>query len=543
MKRGLRRKILWSAAVCLLGPPAAERAFDICSPYPMAKLRGLPLSLEILDARGRTLMVRPTEAGERVLPASWDRVSEALRVAVLTSEDGRFFAHGGVDLLAVGRALLQNVLAGRVVSGASTLTMQCVRIVEPRTRTFASKVVEALRARQLERLLGKKDILDFWLTQVPMGRTLRGLEAASRYWFGKSASDLDEAEAATLVAMIPAPSRRDPARHGDRLLRCRNALLVEMAEASEFDRHRLGELLARPLGAKAHPWPFHAPHLCEVAMREHQTTGPVLRTRADLDAHERILSLIRREDLPGDALAIVVLARSDGSPEVLIGSADFRLSPLDAALRPRSLGSTLKPLLYALGVETGAIGSASRLADVPRTYGTWSPANFHAGHAGSIGADQALAVSSNLPAVSSLDRVGTEAFAELLRDSGLPVDRSGIHLDAALGTSAASPLQLARAYLLFVEHPERLHLSRRSVDWALSAMSRFPPSPGRDPAGRVAWKSGTSSGRRDAWCVGVTRDRVVVVWMGNRDGRGEAGLVGIRRASRLLADVTALLGE
>ena len=538
------RRWLCGAAVAAALPFAAERALSALLPYPLPRLRQLPVSTVVTAADGSWLMVTPTPGGERVLPLRWSDASPMLRAALLASEDGDFFAHGGVDFPAALRALWQNLCAGRVVSGASTLTMQCARIVEPRPRTLVSKVIEMFRARQLERCLDKEQVLDLYLTQVPMGGTLRGMAAASRYWFGKGAGELDAAEAAALVAMLPAPSARAPDRHGALLVARRDALLRRMAAAGSLDRAALAAALQQSLGARRHAWPWHAPHLCEVTLREAsgQPLPAVLRSGADLQLHERLRQLLsRRPDLPGDAVAMVVLDRRSGDLRALLGSRDYRSQPLDAATCRRSLGSTLKPFLYALAIDRGAVTNQSLLDDAPVDYGGWQPANFHGGFAGPTGADLALATSANLPAVRSLQRVGTAAFAELLRRLDLPLDPRGLHLDGALGTTAASPLQLARAYRRFVQEPERLGLSRRAVDWTLAAMSQFAPSPGGSVPGRVAWKSGTSSGRRDAWCAGVTAAAIVVIWLGNRDGRGDPDLVGIRTANALLAEVVALL--
>lgn len=541
------RRRRWQRWLCLFGFGwlallGCEHVLELLCPYPLARLRAMPTSTVVTDAHGEWLCVTSTPAHERVLPTHWRQVSPALRHALLASEDSGFFDHGGVDFGAALRALLQDAVAGRVVSGASTLTMQCVRIVEPRPRTFANKLVEMLRARQLERQLGKEQILDLWLTQVPMGGTLRGLEAASRYWYGKSASGLDAAEAAALVAMVPAPSARAPDRHGERLRQRRDALLQRMARRGDLAAEALAAALQRPLGAARHRWPLHAPHLCaQLLAAAPQPRPEVVPSRADLALHERLRALLLRQPLPGDGVAVVVLERDSGALRALLGSRDFAASQLDAATCRRSLGSTLKPFLYALAVEVGAISSSAPLDDAPMGFGGWRPANFHRGFAGRIGADLALATSANLPAVHGLQRVGTEAFAELLRRLGLPIDARGVHLDAALGTSAASPLQLARAFQQFVSAPGRLGLSTHAVDWTLRAMSQFSPAPGRCVPGRLAWKSGTSSGCRDAWCVGITADSVIVVWLGNRDGRGDADLVGIRTANALLADVAAAL--
>ncbi|MBK8979511.1 MAG: transglycosylase domain-containing protein [Planctomycetes bacterium] len=546
LRRALRR--LGVAAVCGVALAwVSERALELASPYPLARLAALERSTVVTAADGTWLQVWPTSAGERVLATRWSELPVHFRAAILVAEDADFFAHSGVDPAAVLRAAVQNVTSGRVVSGASTLTMQVVRIVEPRRRTLWAKLVEAVRARQLERAIGKQRILDLWATQVPMGGTLRGMEAASRYWFGRPAAALALHEAAALVAMVPAPSARAPDRHPALLRERRDALLWRMAEAGAISADAVRDASARPLGAARYPWPQQAWHLCAAELRERCGRGhtDLLATRADVALQwrlERVLAA--RTDAPGDGAAIVVLDRADGAVLALVGDRAGRAGQLDVSRCRRSVGSTLKPFLFALAVEQGAIAEDGCLDDVPLDLGGWRPANFAGGHVGRTRAADALATSANVPAVRCLQRTGVASFHALLGRLGLPVDGSGLQLDSALGTLAASPLELARAYRRFVAEPAAVGLSPRAVDWTLHAMARLPLGGDGAIAGRAAWKTGTSSGCRDAWCVVVTDSRIAVVWLGNRSGRGATDLVGIRSAAALAADLLpALTGE
>lgn len=540
--RRLRRALLALAAAILL-LWAGERALVWAFPYPLARLQAMERSTVVLAADGSWLQVWPTTAGERVLPLRWRELPRHLQDAILVAEDERFFAHAGVDLAAVARAVGQNVAAGRVVSGASTLTMQAVRIVEPRPRTLWSKAVEALRARQLERAIGKERVLDLWLTQVPMGGTLRGLEAAARCWFGRAARELDLAQAATLVAMVPAPSARAPHRHPERLRACRDALLGRMAAAGVVGGADAAAAMAQPLGAVRHPWPQRAWHLCaaELAALPQGARPDVLHTGADPALQERLERLLAaRPGLPGDETAIVVLDRGDGAVRALAAARAGTAGVQDLSRCRRSVGSVLKPFLYALAMERGVLPATGRLADAPLQLGTWRPANFDGDYAGATRPADALAASANLPAVHCLERVGIGPFAELLQRLGLPVPVEGLGLDVALGTLAASPLELARAWQRFAAAQPPPGLSAGSVQWTLGALSRLSPGATALP-GRLAWKSGTSSGCRDAWCVGVDDRHVLVVWLGNRSGRGEADLQGVRSAGAVLAEVAALV--
>jgi penicillin-binding protein 1C len=316
-----------------------------------------------------------------------------------------------------------------------------------------------------------------------------------------------------------------------------------MHERGHLDARALAEALARDLGMQRHPWPWRAPHACDGALAELGTgeRPDVLAVGIDLELQQRVQRVVNEQpDLPGDALAVVVVRRDDGSLPVVLGDRDPR-APLDLSRCRRSAGSTWKPFLYALARERGAVSVQGFVDDLPRAFDDWRPANFDRGWLGRTRAGDALATSSNLAAVRCLEAVGTGPFAELLRELGLHDDERPLHLDAALGTAAVSPRRLALAYWRFVERPLDAGLSRASVQWTLQSLRRLPLVAGRTRAGDVAWKSGTSSGRRDAWCVGITDDHVVVVWLGNRDGRGLPDLVGVRTANRLLAAVLAVV--
>ena len=536
-RRRLRRVSMVAVGI-VLGAFGVERVLDVASPFPLARLNALETSVTVLAENGDALQVFPTAAGERVLPARFVELPAHLQSAILVAEDARFFEHGGVDVLAVLRAALQNAAAGRVVSGASTLTQQLVRIAEPRPRTFQSKVIEAFRARQLERHWEKERIIDAWVTHVPMGGTLRGFEAAAHHWFGMSARQLDLAQSAALVALVPAPSARAPHRHGAFLRERRDALLGRMQRVGVITPEASAAARATELGAARHAWPQEAWH---AAALERESGGSATRTTAlDRAAQTRVEALLTARDLPGDAFAVVVLRRSDAGVRALVNGPNAAPGDLDLARARRSVGSTLKPFLYALGREHGAVTGTQRLVDAPIELSGLSPANFDGEFLGSVRAADALARSSNLPAVRLLERIGTARFAALLAQLGFDLGSRGLELDSALGTLSASPLELARAYQRFAEEPERLGLSRASVDWVLAALASTPPAPG-SPADRIAWKSGTSSGQRDAWCVALTADAVIVVWLGNREGHGGADLVGTRIAAALAADVVALL--
>lgn len=541
--RGRYGRILLSAGLlCAVALPAGERLLSWCLPFPKDRWDRFGASRVVLDRRGALLRVTPTPLGEKRIPIPLDRVSPHLVHAVLAAEDERFFSHGGVDLLAAARAAMSNLLHGRIVSGASTLTMQAARLVEPGGPRLVRKVRELFRARQMERERSKEEILAFYLNHVPLGGVLRGVEAGALYWFGKHAADLAPQEAAVLAALLPAPTRRRPDRRPGLLVHCRNHVLDRMRACGYLDGTAWARARNVPLGAAPHPWPWQAPHACDLALRE--TRARVVRTGLDLDLQLRVEGAVRAFEGPAvDGLAVVVLDRHTGEIRALVGSRDHRRQPLNAALCARPTGSTLKPFLYALAFDQGIVGPESLLADAPLRIGDYVPANFDRAFRGAIRAESALVQSRNLPALRLLRSVGVEPFRDLLGALDLHPRAQALYLDLALGTESFSPLAMARAWQRFGDPAWKGPLSWKTRKAVLDALSAAPPDPTLLAPGSAAWKTGTSANRRDAWTVGSTEGYVFSVWLGNLDGRPDPRLVGIRAAAPLFARVAAALEE
>ncbi len=527
------------AVVVVAAALAAERGLGALAPFPHARFDAFGASTVVEARDGTVLRVTTTPGGERILPVRLGDLSPHLVHALLAAEDRRFHEHAGIDVRAVARAVADTVCAGRVVSGASTLTMQLVRIAEPRDRSLGAKLVEVFRARQLERDLAKDEILARYLDLAPLGGTLRGFGAAAWTWCGKSVSDLAPHEAAALVAMLPAPTRRVPDRGGAELLAARNRVLDRMLAEGWLATGAHARAVAEPLGLARHPWPFRAAQACEVALAESGQPGPRLRTDIDTALQVRVEEIAHGNASPADGVAIVVVDRGTGGVAALAGARDGRSLPVNAATCPRAVGSTLKPFLWALAMDAGAAGPDARLLDEPLAFADWRPENFARDATGPVHAGDALVESRNLPAVRLLRAVGADRFRDVLRGLGLPVPATAMHLDAVLGTVEVSPLALARAWRRFADEPEVAGLSAASSRHVLDVLATR--SPGATVLGTraVAWKTGTSSNRRDAWSVGVTERHVIVVWTGRLDGRPDAGLVGARATARILAEVVA----
>jgi penicillin-binding protein 1C len=535
----------------------------------------------VLDRHGRLLRELPGEHGRRGQPLPLPQLGERIVTATRVSEDQRFFEHDGTDGLAVARAVGQNVRHGRLVSGASTITQQLVKLLdtrgEPHERTTWVKLREAARAENLDAALDKHEILEAYLHRLPYGHGLVGPEAAARGYFGVAARDLSWAQAAYLAVLPRAPSHLDPLRHPERVEPRQRALLHALHAAGELSEHDLRRALAEPVTPRAPVRPFLAPHLVQTLRAEGRlAAGPVTTTTLELPLQTDIEGLVRTHMaamVSAGASDAAVLVIDNATAEVLayVGSADFHdpeiSGQIDMARAPRQPGSTLKPFVYALAWQAGR-SPLELLPDVPTRFRegpghTYAPHNYHGRFGGPVPARQALAESLNVPAVRLAAELPAGALLDALRRLGLrslrePAEHYGLAL--ALGSGEVGLRELAEAYVALArggEHrPLRVRLddplgpTTRVLDPAAAAAvtealtdplarARLLP-PGHRPFDigyPVALKTGTSTGHRDAWTAGYTRERTVAVWIGNADGRAMHEVTGAGGAGPLFADV------
>lgn len=528
----------------------AVLALDRAFPPDLSRLA--TTGTEVLARDGRILAVLPAPGGVWRLATATTEVPPHLVELLIAAEDRRFRHHPGVDPLALGRAALQLLRAGRVVSGGSTITMQAARLLEPRPRTLRSKAIEMVRALQLEARFDKDAILGIWLTLAPMGGNIEGMRAGALAWFGRPAASLDPAEAALLVAIPRRPEALRPDRHPVCARLARNALLTTRAAgAPGISAADTAYALDAPVPTARQAMPRLAPHLAR------QLVGPVAATTLDLPlqrAAEEIAAAALR-DLPRRAsLAILVADLQAREVRALVGGefgAASRAGSLDLTRAIRSPGSALKPMLYALAFEAGIAAPETLLADLPRRFGSYAPENFDGGFAGRITVADALRQSLNLPAVALLAELGPLRFAAALKAAGaplrlppgadpaLPLALGGLGvtlreiagLYAALGgdgTAAALRLQPGPAAAA-----RRVFAPRAA---GLAAAILVNPFPAGGPPG-IGWKTGTSWGGRDAWAMGFDARHVVGVWVGRPDGTPLPGTTGAGTALPLLARV------
>jgi penicillin-binding protein 1C len=531
VRRGVRAAL---AAVALVaGAAAGLAALDRAFPPDLGRLAA-PATV-VADAAGEPLSVLLAPDGRLRLPVRTADVDPGFLDLLIATEDKGFRHHPGVDPFALARAAGQWIMAGRVVSGGSTLTMQLARLLEPRPRTVASKLVEIARALQLEARFGKDEILAMYLTLAPYGGNVEGVRAASLVWFGKAPRHLDTGEAAILVALPQAPEARRPDRHPDRATAAAAAILRRTGQDAAA---------AAVVAPRRHDPPRHAPHLARRLARS--APGTEIATTLDGGLQRRLERLAREEAArlePGATVAIVAVdVRTRRTLAWVGGHGTGAGAHLDMARAVRSPGSTLKPLIYALGFEAGLMAPGTVVDDAPRSFAGYRPDNFDRAHHGRVTVARALQLSLNVPAVEALDLIGAEAFVDRLRAAGVPVvlpDGRPPGLAVALGGAGTTLAALTGAYAalagegahraaVVIPRPAPTPLSplvSAEAAAAVTAILLDAPRPDRVADARatgdrrlVAFKTGTSYGFRDAWAIGYGASHAVGVWVGRPDG-------------------------
>jgi len=528
----------------------------------------LAASALVLDRNGRLLRPFPVAGGRWRLPVKLADVDPLFIRMLLACEDRRFYAHHGVDPRALLRAAAQLILNGRIVSGASTITMQLVRLLEGgATRSPAAKLRQILAALAIERRLGKDAILTAYLTKAPYGGNLEGVRAASLAWLGKEPKRLSPAEAALLVALPQAPETRRPdsgraaaQRARDRVLdRARAAGVISAADSATAHRE--------PVPDRRRALPFLAPHAAAHALRRNPRV-PIHRLTIDANLQRRLEGLAaERAELtgPGVSAAILVADHANGQILASVGSAGFfdrrRDGFIDMTRAVRSPGSTLKPLIYGLAFEDGVAHPASLIDDRPTGFSGYVPGNFDHEFHGTVTVREALQLSLNVPAIQLLDAVGPGRLLSRLRVAGAaPVlsASSPPGLAIGLGGVGVTLKGLVRVYAAIARGGTALRLTddlgaatqsgevRRVLDeraaWYVASILAGAPAPPNTAVAGIAFKTGTSYGYRDAWAVGFDGRHVIGVWVGRPDGAPVPGLTGIEVASPLLIDAFGYLG-
>jgi penicillin-binding protein 1C len=533
--------------------------------------RGLPFSTVVLDRDGRLLRAYTTPDGRWRLPATRADVDPRFVNLLLAYEDKRFEEHHGVDLLALGRAFTQLARNGRIVSGASTLTMQVARLLEPRSeRSLGAKLRQIVRAVEIERALSKDEILSLYLGLAPYGGNLEGIRAASLAYFGKEPRRLTLGEAALLVALPQSPEQRRPDRSVAAARAARDRVLDRVAGLVPVDE--IARAKAEPVPDGRLALPVLAPHSADAAVAAAPERG-VHRLSIEAPLQKSLQELAReRARALGPGISVGILAVDNGSGEVLarVASADYfdasRAGQVDMTQALRSPGSTLKPFIYGLGFEDGLIHPDTLIDDRPLRFGAYAPENFDLTFQGTVTVRRALQLSLNVPAIAVLDQVGTSRFSARLAQAGgaltLPKGEApglamglggvGITLQDLVALYAG----LARLGTTLPVVERRDDVSAQSTDasaprrlldpvaaWYVGNVLLGTPPPENAAGGRIAYKTGTSYGYRDAWAVGFDGKRTIGVWVGRPDGAPVPGLIGRAAAAPILFDAFARTGQ
>lgn len=554
---------------------AAALAWFAVALGPLPSSDGLPFSAAVVDRDGRLLRPYPTPDGRWRLATATADVDPRFVALLVACEDKRFPTHPGIDAVALLRAAGQLVGHGRIVSGGSTLTMQVARLLEPRgQRSWTAKLRQMVRAVELERRLAKSDILRLYLDLAPYGGNLEGVRAASLAWFGKEPRRLSAAEAALLVALPQAPEARRPDRAAAATRHARDRVLDRALAAGVYDADEIARARTEPVPARRLAMPMLAPHASDAAVaarpgRADDAVGPATATvqltidgrwQASLEALAR-----DRAQALGPGISVAILAADNATGEVLarVGSADWfdtgRAGEVDMTAALRSPGSTLKPFIYGLGFEDGVIHPDTLIDDRPVRFGDYAPENFDLQFHGTVPVREALQMSLNVPAVEVLDRVGASRFAARLHQAGgalvLPAGEAP-GLAMGLGGTGVRLRDLVMLYaglarlgttVALVERRGAAAAPRRLMDavaaFYVADILRGVPPPENAASGRIAFKTGTSYGYRDAWSIGFDGRRTVGVWVGRPDGAPVPGLTGRGAAAPILFAAFARSGR
>ena len=546
------RRLLAGLALAATSLAAGGLALDRLFPPDLSRYH--ERSSETVDANGRLLRAFTTADGKWRLKTTVDDVDPVYLALLKAYEDRRFDDHWGIDPLAAARAAGQWIARGRIVSGASTISMQAARLLEPRPRGLLTKAIQSARALQLEWRYSKREVLAIYLTLAPMGGNLEGVRAASFAYFGKEPKQLSAAEAALLVAIPQSPERRRPERAGKSAQAARDRVLVRGLEHGIIDRVLFDKAASRPVPDRRLAMPMQAPHLA--AWLAGQSPGAIVPTTLRFELQSALSQLVveeRGQFADRAQIAVVAIDNRSGAVVAWLGGSDFfgRAGQVDLVRSRRSPGSALKPLIYAMAFDDRVLHPESLIEDVPVRFRDWLPRNFDRDHVGAVTVRRALQQSLNVPAVLALEKVGPQRFISTLRNAGvvpgLPPGEAGATLGVALGSATVSPLEMAGLYAGLANggkfapptvrrdrpRPQPVQLIGPTATWYVGDVLAGAPLPDgfaslpvalRDR--RIAFKTGTSAGFRDAWAAGYSANWTVVVWVGHADGTPRPGQLG-----------------
>ncbi len=581
MKRFFSRYKFYFLALTLLV------AYYFCLPR---TLFNDPYSTVLEDHQGELLTAAIARDGQWRFP-ELNAVPEKFAIALIAYEDKRFRYHPGVDVLSLGRAMQQNIRAGKVISGGSTIDMQLIRLSRKgKDRTVFQKIIETLLATRLQFRYSKDEIMALYASHAPFGGNVVGLEAACWRYFGREPGALSWAEAALLAVLPNAPALIHPGKNRERLLQKRNRLLLQLKNTDAIDSFTYDLAIHEPIPDEPHPLPRIARHLLTRAVKDGKEQQKI-KTTVQLSLQERVEQIVEdhHQRLTGNQIfnaAVLVLDVETGNVLAYSGNTNTGVAngrDVDIIAAPRSTGSILKPFLYAAMLDDGRILPRTLLPDVPTVINGFAPKNFTKAYDGAVPADQALIRSLNIPAVHMLREYRHERFYEVLKKQGMstltqPANHYGLALilggaEGTLWDVTGMYASMARTLNHYFNYPGKnryntadihapVYEQQPQAEEVLGENSVFSAAaihqtmnalkevyrPGEETGWRyfrsskkIAWKTGTSFGFRDGWAIGVTPQYAVGVWIGNADGEGRPGLTGTETAAPLMFDIFSQL--
>jgi len=561
-------------------------AYYFCLPK---KLFKDPTATVITSNSNDLLGALIADDGQWRFPVS-DSVPDKFKICILQFEDEYFYKHPGFNPVSIFKALKGNLSSGTVKRGGSTLTQQVIRLSRKgQSRTYFEKVKELILATRLEFRLSKDDILNLYASYAPFGGNVVGIDAASWRYYNRNASDLSWAESATLAVLPNAPSLIYPGKNQKRLLDKRNRLLKKLLENRTIDELTYELSIAEGLPQKPYPLPQVAPHLLQKVANKHK--GKRIKTTIKISLQEQANKIVKQHYnllKQNEIYNVSVLVLDVNTREVLtyIGNSptdNAHQKSVDIIDKPRSTGSILKPFLYASMLDAGDLLPNTLVADVPTQFGSYQPENFNKSYDGAVFANEALSRSLNVPAVRMLQDFGLDRFYHYLKQlklKDLKYNANHYGLSLVLGGAESNLWDLCKSYAAMAstvnhfnanssqyfnnEFCQPIYNSDTSIDFGklnnektifdaasiyltFESMKQVNRPEGDDSweyydsSQEIAWKTGTSFGFRDAWAIGTTKDYVVGVWVGNADGEGRPGLVGVQTAAPILFDVFDIL--
>lgn len=533
---------------------------DVCFPLPDQ----IDFSKVIVDRNGQVLHAFLTKDQQWRMKTDIKELSPLLRKTILFKEDQHFYYHPGVDPLAIARAAVMNVLHLRRTSGASTITMQVARMLEPRKRSYGSKLIEIFRAFQLEWKYSKEEILQLYFSLLPYGSNIQGVKSASVLLFQKSPNQLSLAEVTALSIIPNRPTSLELGKKNSAILPERNKWLKRFGAAKLFSEKEIAEAMDEPLKAYRHNAPQYAPHLSlRLSKNAASTVQSTIKLNIQLQTEKLVadyLQPLRYKNISN--AAVIILNNQTHEVLAYVGSADFANAndggQVDGIRAERQPGSTLKPLLYGLCIDNGLLTPKTVLHDVPLNIKGFVPENFDEKFRGYVSMDYALCNSLNIPAVKALNDLGKEKLIQKLvacNFKAIQRDSKKLGLSMILGGCGVTLEELTALFSSFANNGVYQDLRFRMADSLVAPVRVLSPSANymitemlsriarpdlpinweaSAHTPRIAWKTGTSYGRRDAWSIGFNRKFTVGVWIGNFNGHGSADLSGAGTATPLL---------